>query len=130
MQHDSEQLIHDSQGRISLALGTAVHFSWLRRIIITVFMLNVLDAVLTLIWIWQGKATEGNPFIADLVHNQPGLFVAAKLGLVGLGSALLWRLRHHASAVVAIFSMFLVYYLLLLYHLNSMNLKLIRRFIE
>jgi hypothetical protein len=45
-------------------------------------------------------------------------FFAVKLGLVGMGSWLLWRRRENPTAVVSIFIAFFVYYLVLLYHLQ------------
>jgi formate hydrogenlyase subunit 3/multisubunit Na+/H+ antiporter MnhD subunit len=41
-----------------------------------------------------------------------------KLGLVGLGSWLLWSHRERPAAVIAIFVAFFAYYLVLLYHLQ------------
>jgi CHASE2 domain-containing sensor protein len=50
-----------------------------------------------------------------------------KLLLVSLGSLLLWRHRKRAGAVVAIFVAFMVYYLIVLYHLQAMDLRLFDR---
>ena len=102
-------------------IGEAHHFTFLRRLVLCVFVLNALDAVFTLNWVWAGKAEEANPLIADLVYHQPLVFIGVKLTLVALGSWLLWRLRRHPGAVVAIFSVFLVYYWLLLFHLHSVE---------
>ena len=72
-------------------------------------------------------ATEANPLMAPLVHDHPLLFVLAKSAIVLLGSALLWRLRTRRLAVIAIFVAFLAYYWLILYHLHSLNLNLVKR---
>ena len=111
-------------------IGTQQHFVWLRRIVLTVIVLNAIDAILTLIWVWRDQATEANPLMAHLVHNNPVLFVIAKMALVALGSVVLWRLRKHKVAVVSIFAIFLVYYWILLYHLRAMNIGLIRRLFQ
>ena len=111
-------------------IGTPQHYVWLRRIVLTVIVLNAMDAVLTLIWVWQGSAIEANPMMANLVHNNPLLFVIVKMALVALGTVVLWRLRRYKFAVVSIFGVFLVYYWLLLYHLRAMNIGLIRKLFQ
>ena len=88
----------------------------------TVLVLNLFDAVFTLFWIQAGHAREANPFLRDVLDASPVAFVGIKLGLVGLGSSLLWRHRDRPLAVVAIFLIFLVYYILLLWHLGFLAL--------
>ena len=100
------------------SIGTPQHFRWLEGIVKAVLVLNLVDAVLTLIWIQAGLATEANPVMAELVNNSPVAFVLSKVALVSLGSALLWRFRSRPLAVVGIFAVFLVYYVLILYHLG------------
>jgi hypothetical protein len=108
-------------------IGTYRQFLFLRRMVMAVLILNLLDGILTLVWITTGVAEEANPLLADLVNEQPILFMGAKTALVGLGSLLLWWRRKRPMAVVAIFICFVVYYLLLLYHLSSMQLNLLTR---
>jgi len=99
-------------------LGSAQHFRWLYGIVCVVLLLNLVDAILTLLWVGAGWASEANPLLADLVSEHPVGFAAAKLLLVGLSSLLLWRLRDRPLAVIAIFCAFLLYYLVLLHHLR------------
>jgi hypothetical protein len=99
-------------------VGTPEQLSWLTGIVIAVLVLNLLDALFTLVWVRAGLAVEANSLMRDLVENNAFLFVATKLVLVSLGSLLLWRQRTHPIAVVAIFGVFLAYYLVLLYHLQ------------
>jgi hypothetical protein len=101
-----------------LPVGTPEHFRWLQGIVKTVLVLNLLDAIFTLVWVRFGFAREANLMIDRLVERHAVAFVAVKLGLVGMGSWLLWQRRHHATAVVAIFIAFLAYYLVLLYHVQ------------
>jgi hypothetical protein len=101
-----------------LSVGTAEHFRWLQGIVKAVLVLNLLDALFTLVWVRSGLATEANPLIAQLVTEHAVGFVAVKLGLVSLGSWLLWRRRERPAAAIAIVAVFLVYYLILLYHLQ------------
>jgi len=91
---------------------------WLKGIVIAVLVLNALDAVFTLVWVRAGLAVEANSLLRDLVENNALLFVTTKLGLVSAGSLVLWRHRTRPIAVIAIFGVFLVYYFVLLYHLQ------------
>ena len=108
-------------------LGTPEHFRWLRGIIIAILILNVCDAIFTMFWIETGVATEANPLLRTLVNQYPMLFVLVKTSLVSLGCYLLWRFKYHSTSIIGIFIAFMVYYLLLLYHLSSMNLRLFDR---
>jgi hypothetical protein len=105
-------------GSATSHIGTREHFRWLEGIVKGTLVLNLLDALFTLVWVWAGLATEANPFLHVFVHEHPLVFVAAKLSLVSLGSLLLWRCRSRPLAVVAIFVAFLVYYALLLVHVD------------
>ena len=104
--------------RRRLSVGTAEHFGWLQGIVKAVLVLNLLDALFTLVWVRSGLATEANPLIAQLVTEHPLGFVVVKLGLVSLGSWLLWQRRERPAAAIAIVAIFLIYYLVLLYHLQ------------
>jgi hypothetical protein len=101
-----------------MRIGNEQQFRWLRIIVAGILLLNVADAVLTVHWIDTGRAREGNVLLAGLAHHHPLVFVAAKLTLVSLGVLLLWRLRGHRLAVVALFVAFMAYYWLLIYHLQ------------
>ena len=103
---------------LSSRIGTPEHFRWLYGIVKVVLVLNLIDAVLTLLWVGAGLAREANPFVAALVTERPVAFAAAKLALVGFGSLLLWRLRQRPLAVVGIFAVFLAYYAVLLHHVR------------
>ena len=105
-----------------LRIGTSQHFRWLRGIVKGVLVLNLLDAVFTLLWVWAGLAKEANPLMRELVLHHPVAFAAIKLALVGLGSLLLWRWRDRPLAIVAIFVAFLAYYGLLLAHVGFLSL--------
>ena len=106
-------------------IGTSREFLWLQAIVKTILILNMFDAVMTIMWVSAGSAVEANPFIAGLVSDNPLNFVLVKLALVSLGSLLLWRNRRHPLAVVAIFVAFLAYYFLLLYHLRALRVALV-----
>ena len=108
--------------RTRLEIGTAQHFRWLEGIVRAVLVLNLADALFTLVWIRSALASEANPLLRDLAHGHPAAFVAVKTALVGLASWLFWRHRQRPLAVVAIFLAFGVYYALLLAHLGFLSL--------
>jgi uncharacterized protein DUF5658 len=112
-----------------LPVGTPEHFRWLQGIVKTVLVLNLLDAIFTLVWVRWGFAREANLMIDRLVERHALTFVAVKLSLVAMGSWLLWQRRHHATAVIAIFIAFMTYYLVLLYHVQYAA-KLVRSLLE
>jgi hypothetical protein len=103
-------------------IGTPEHFRWLLGIVKVTLGLNLLDAVFTLIWINAGLAREANPLLDEIVQEQPVVFAVVKLGLVAMGSLLLWHYRIRPLAVIGIFVGFLVYYLLMLYHIGFLSL--------
>jgi hypothetical protein len=105
-------------GDFPFLIGTSEHFRWLQGIIKWILVLNLLDGVLTLVWVQYFYAEEFNVMLRDLAHGDLVLFMVVKLTLVSLGSLFLWRNRNHPFAVVAIFLAFFVYYLVLLYHLQ------------
>ena len=109
-----------------MQVGTPEQFGWLTGIVKAVLVLNLLDALFTLVWVRWGYAREANDLIADLANQNALLFVIVKLSLVSLGSWLLWNRRHHAAAVIAIFISFVAYYLILLVHLSYTN-RLLRQ---
>jgi hypothetical protein len=104
------------------SIGTDQHYAWLDGIVKAMIVLNLLDAVFTLFWVQAGLAKEANAVMRLLVNEHALLFVVAKLALFSLGSLLLWRLRGHALAVVALFVAFVLYYLVLLQHLAFSSL--------
>ncbi len=101
-------------------LGTPQEFGWLKGLVKAVLVLNVIDAVMTLLWITDRKATESNPLLLDLPSDHPLVFVLMKTGMVSAGSFLLWRHRDRPLAVISIFIAFLAYYFLLAWHLEAL----------
>jgi hypothetical protein len=114
-----EQLQESSGASVfGIDLGTPQHFRWLSGIVKWVLVLNLIDAVLTLLWVRLGLAAESNTLIDELVAHDALAFIAVKLGLVGLGSWLLWNRRHSPLAVVGIFVVFVTYYGIVAYHVQ------------
>ena len=82
-------------------------------------VLNLLDAIFTLVWIEAGVASEGNPFMDRAMAHGPVEFMAIKLALVSLCVGLLWRLRHRRAAATALVTCALAYSLVMLVHLKT-----------
>ncbi len=109
-----------------MKVGEPHQFKWLVGVIVTVFVLNVVDGVLTILWVSTKQAREANPLLARALGLHPVLFIVIKIALVGMGSYLLWRHRKRAVAVVGIFVAFIAYYWVMVMHVSVMNVGLIR----
>lgn len=55
------------------------------------FVLNFLDAVLTIYWVRNGFATEGNQLMAELLDIGNAPFLMVKLGVGALAAVVLWH---------------------------------------
>lgn len=109
-------------GRVVPASGTHTRAGcgalWLRAIVTAVIVLNLLDAVLTLLWVQLGVATEANLLLAGILARSAVLFMVVKMSLVSLGIGLLWRQRTRPLAVFGIALVFCAYATLLVHHLH------------
>lgn len=94
-----------------------------------IVVFNLFDALLTLVWICAGRATEANPLMKDLAESSPVLFVAVKLALVSLGCLVLGRYQRLPSALAGTIVLFFVFYAVLVLHFNYLGF-LIRFAIE
>jgi len=76
---------------------------------ILLFALNLLDALLTIIWVRAGVATEGNGLMASLLDISNWHFLAVKIGMGAFAAVVLYyggnrRLaRYGLAAVIAIY---------------------------
>ena len=97
--------------------------------VVGVVLLNLLDAVLTLVWVHTGVAEEGNLLLAQILEQSSVGFMLVKMGLVSFGVLLLWnqreRLLARAGFAVALFA----YSSLLVYHLAIAAAVLERTFV-
>jgi len=117
--------LHTKAATPESKIGTPEQFNWLLGLVKALLILNLLDAILTLFWVYSGLGQEMNPLLRDLIENSPIGFVIVKLSLVALGSLLLWRHRERKLAVIAIVLAFLLYYGLLLWHIGLLSRILI-----
>jgi Domain of unknown function (DUF5658) len=79
-------------------------FMPLIRPIFLLFALNLLDAVLTLVWVRTGIATEGNRLMAALldIGNMPFLVVKIAIGTIAAIVLLRWGSRPVARYGLAV----------------------------
>src|ERR1041384_527828 len=61
---------------------------------ITLFLLNWLDAQLTLFWVNSNVATEGNGLMAQLLQVGDAPFLLTKLAIGGFAAYVLYRCSH------------------------------------
>lgn len=94
---------------------------WLIGMAVWIFILSVIDGMLTIFWVLSNRATEANPLMSHLIMQDPVLFLVVKNVLVALGVILLWRLRQRPLALVGIFACFLVYSTVLIHHLTAVG---------
>ena len=88
----------------------------MRRLLTGLFVLNFLDAILTLVWIKVGFATEANPIMDAVMKIHPSLFVLAKVALVSVCLGILWTHRSRALARFCSVFGFSVYSMIIVYH--------------
>lgn len=73
------------------------------------FLLNLLDAVLTLVWVTSGVAGEGNYLMAKLLEFGPMAFLGAKIAIGAFAAFVLLRwgnrkiARYGVAAALAVY---------------------------
>jgi len=81
--------------------------------------LNLLDAVFTMIWVIGGVAKEANPLMEYLLSESPAAFMCYKILIVHLCIELLWRLRSHKFARIAVMPALATYIGIVIFHVCS-----------
>lgn len=96
---------------------------WLERmqprfhaLIVGIFVMNVLDGWLTIVWVNLHLATEANPLMNALLQIDPGLFMAGKLGIIFMSLQIIRNYRHRLSAMLTLLFAFWLYALIIAYH--------------
>ena len=79
------------------AFGQLVLF-W---VLIELWVLNVADLLLTRYSLWLGFAKESNGIMDYFFRAGTVQTLAFKIGVVTVGTLLLWRLRHYRTALFA-----------------------------
>jgi len=83
---------------------------------ILLFVLNLLDAQLTLIWIRANVATEGNGLMARVLNYGDTPFLLTKLAIGGFAAYTLYRWSHLALARRGMTLVLGIYFCLMLIH--------------
>lgn len=84
-----------------------------------VIVLNLADAVFTLLYVHAGLAREANPFMESALGGGSLTFMIVKLALVSLCVLLLVRLRARPAASAALVGSAIAYFWLFAYHLSA-----------
>lgn len=96
----------------------AQHFAPLMLwLLVTLWVCNVGDLLLTRAALASGRATESNAAMALLFRQGTWAAGAAKMAVVSLGVILLWRLRRHRVAFVAAVTLAIVFVALVTYEM-------------
>jgi hypothetical protein len=70
------------------------HSAPLLAVAISILLLSVMDAFLTIVLL-QGGADEVNPIMAALIYRSVAMFAALKMGMTGIGVMLMVSLAHY-----------------------------------
>jgi hypothetical protein len=84
-----------------------------------VIVLNLADAVFTLLYVHTGLAREANPFMESALGGGSVTFMITKLALVSLGVLLLVRLHPRRAASIGLIGAAVAYSTLFVYHLSA-----------
>lgn len=86
-------------------------------ILYVVFMLNLVDAMLTLVWIKLGIAVEANPIMAYMLSAGDGWFIAIKIIAIAVACTILSSLKRYRLAKIVAISACALYVAITLLHL-------------
>ena len=81
------------------------------------FSLNLLDALLTIIWVRNGVASEGNQVLARLLESGDFAFLAVKLAVGTIAAVVLLKWSHVSVARYGLTAALVVYVGLMGVHL-------------
>jgi hypothetical protein len=73
------------------------------------FLLNILDAILTIVWVRSGVATEGNHLMAKLLDMGDFTFLGAKIAIGTFAALVLLRWGNHKVAKYGVAVALVVY---------------------
>jgi hypothetical protein len=81
------------------------------------FLLNLLDAVLTIYWVRNGIATEGNQLMAMLLDIGNTPFLVVKVGIGAITALVLWNWGHLRLAKIGLAVTLSLYICIMGFHL-------------
>lgn len=85
-------------------------------VLLGIFMLNIGDALFTLLWLQRGGG-EGNPIMQAMLDIGVGAFLFQKCIIVGVWLLILTAHRNYRAARLGLWSTLTIYTLIILYHL-------------
>jgi hypothetical protein len=80
------------------------------------FLFNLLDAFLSVLWINSGVAIEANPIMAAAMSHGMSFFVLVKISMVSMAIAILWHTRKNRLSRYASLAATLAMGLVVIYH--------------
>lgn len=83
---------------------------------ILLFLLNFFDAVLTIFWVRNGFATEGNTLMSSLLDIGDSPFLAVKLAMGAVTAFVLWRWKDFKLAKYGLIFSLIIYIGLMAVH--------------
>ena len=86
------------------------------------FLFNLVDAFLTVIWVNSGIAVEANPLMAYAMTYGMTFFVLIKITTVVFAIAILWSTRKHLGSRIAAVGCSFAMGCLVLYHVAGIFL--------
>ena len=96
--------------------------NFLKYILCFIFVTNILDATLTLHWVFGGIALEANPLMAALIAYSPLLFWVFKVLVVYAAALGLWANRRRVWVCWASLAVAIIYGWVFLLHLNAIQI--------
>ena len=88
-------------------------------VLVAINVLSALDFVLTRTELDSGIASEGNPVLAPLFEQGPGLAWLFKTVIVLGVSVVIWRQRHRRAILSVAIAALAIYALVIAYHLSG-----------
>ena len=85
----------------------------------TLFVLNIIDALLTLYWIESGSATEGNGIMSYFLAQGVGVFLTVKILMAATTSITLEYFQQYRVARIGLNFVLGVYIALMFVHLAT-----------
>ena len=89
-----------------------------RSLVLCVLMLNLFDAICTLLWVRMGIAEEANPLLRPLLECSELTFFVVKMSIVCAGLGFLWQQREIPLVKFGLAVATAVYGSLAAYHLD------------
>jgi hypothetical protein len=80
-------------------------------------LFSLIDGFASAVWINYHFASEANPIMAVLMDIDLSLFLYIKIGVTLLCSLLLWKIRHHRLAKIALVFTLAIYTYILYKHI-------------